>query len=203
MRESGQALEQVISSVESSAAEDPRDSLRGVLRYIGEDPDREGLIDTPSRMVRAWDKLFSGYRQDPGCILSRVFEDECDEMVVLRDIEFYSTCEHHFLTFFGRISIAYLPNKKVVGVSKLARLVECFSRRLQIQERMTRQIAEAIMCHLNPLGVGVVASAQHLCMTSRGVEKQNSVMVTSAMMGVFREDEKSRREFLDLIGAGK
>jgi GTP cyclohydrolase I len=154
-------------------------------------------------MVRAWDKLFSGYRQDPECLLRRVFCDGCDEMVVLRDIEFYSTCEHHFLPFFGRISIAYLPAGKVVGVSKLARLVECFSRRLQIQERMTRQIAEAIMRHLSPLGVGVVASAQHLCMTSRGVEKQNSVMVTSAMLGVFREDEKSRREFLDLIGAGK
>jgi len=203
MRESGQALGQVIGPVESSATEDPRDSLRGVLRYIGEDPDREGLLDTPDRMVRAWDKLFSGYRQDPECILNRVFCDGCDEMVVLRDIEFYSTCEHHFLPFFGRISIAYLPAGKVVGVSKLARLVECFARRLQIQERMTRQIAEAIMRHLLPLGVGVVASAQHLCMTSRGVEKQNSVMVTSAMLGVFREDEKSRREFLDLIGAGK
>ena len=202
MRESGQALGQVIGPVESSATEDPRDSLRGVLRYIGEDPDREGLLDTPDRMVRAWDKLFSGYRQDPECILNRVFCDGCDEMVVLRDIEFYSTCEHHFLPFFGRISIAYLPAGKVVGVSKLARLVECFARRLQIQERMTRQIAEAIMRHLLPLGVGVVASAQHLCMTSRGVEKQNSVMVTSAMLGVFREDEKSRREFLDLIGAG-
>ena len=203
MRESCQALGQVIGPVESSATEDPRDSLRGVLRYIGEDPDREGLLDTPDRMVRAWDKLFSGYRQDPECILNRVFCDGCDEMVVLRDIEFYSTCEHHFLPFFGRISIAYLPAGKVVGVSKLARLVECFARRLQIQERMTRQIAEAIMRHLLPLGVGVVASAQHLCMTSRGVEKQNSVMVTSAMLGVFREDEKSRREFLDLIGAGK
>jgi len=199
MRESCQALGQVIGPVESSATEDPRDSLRGILRYIGEDPDREGLLDTPHRMVKAWDKLFSGYRQDPECILNRVFCDGCDEMVVLRDIEFYSTCEHHFLPFFGRISIAYLPAGKVVGVSKLARLVECFTRRLQIQERMTRQIAEAIMRHLLPLGVGVVASAQHLCMTSRGVEKQNSVMVTSAMLGVFREEGSTRREFLDLI----
>jgi GTP cyclohydrolase I len=150
-------------------------------------------------MLRAWSKLFAGYHQNPEVILSRVFHDACDEMVILRDIEFYSTCEHHFLPFFGRVSIAYVPRGKVVGVSKLARLVECYARRLQIQERMTHQIAEAIMRYLEPLGVGVIAKAQHMCMTSRGVEKQNSVMVTSAMVGVFREDVKVRGEFMDIV----
>jgi GTP cyclohydrolase I len=174
--------------------------VRSILQLIGEDPAREGLLETPERVVRSWDKLYGGYRMDPAEILRRRFCQKCDEMVLLKDIEFYSTCEHHMLPFFGKAHVAYLPDGgRVVGVSKLARLVECFARRLQIQERLTNQVASAITEHLQPLGVGVVVQAQHMCMTSRGVEKQNSIMVTSSLQGVFREDEKARREFLGFI----
>ena len=136
---------------------------------------------------------------DPEEILARVFTEKCDQMVVLKDIEFYSMCEHHMLPFIGRADVAYMPNGKVVGISKLARLVECFSRRLQVQERMTNQIASALQKYLDPVGVGVVVKAQHLCMVARGVEKQNSVMVTSALHGAFRKDASVRREFLGLV----
>lgn len=174
-------------------------AIKGILDYVGDDSSREGLIETPKRIRKSWQKLFGGYKQNPKDIL-KVFKDgSCSEMVILKNIEFYSTCEHHFLPFFGKIHIAYIPNGKVVGISKLARLVEVYSRRLQIQERLVSQIADTIMENLNPLGVMVVCEAQHFCMISRGVEKQNSIMVTNAIRGVFQEIE-ARNEALSLFG---
>jgi GTP cyclohydrolase I len=181
-------------------AQDIENSLKEILRYIGDNPDREGLIDTPKRICKSWKKLFGGYGKDPKNILTTTFTDgTCNEMVILKDIEFYSTCEHHFLPFTGKISIGYIPNGKVVGVSKLARLVEIYARRLQIQERMTTQIADAIMKYVEAQGCIVVCEAQHLCMTSRGVEKQQSKMITSAIRGVFFNQREARDEFLSLI----
>lgn len=175
------------------------DNLVRVLQFIGEDPKREGLVDTPKRIVKSWGKLFSGYDQKPEDILKTTFVDgACNEMVILKDIEFYSTCEHHMLPFLGKVSIGYIPDKKVVGISKLARLVEVFARRMQIQERLSSEIADSIMDVLDAKGVMVVIEAKHLCMTSRGVEKQNSVMITSAIRGVF-EQKETRDEFLTLI----
>ncbi|MCL2888125.1 MAG: GTP cyclohydrolase I FolE [Elusimicrobia bacterium] len=173
-------------------------NIKEILAYIGENPDREGLLETPRRVVRSWERLFGGYKQNPESVLKTFVEGSCDEMVVLKDIEFYSTCEHHFQPFFGTISIGYLPNKRVLGVSKLARLVEIYSRRLQIQEKLSAEIADSLMKHLNPLGVMVVCKAQHLCMSSRGVEKHKAVMITSAIRGVFKKPEV-RAEFLDFI----
>lgn len=176
------------------------ENIREIFDYIGEDRKREGLLDTPKRVVKSWEHLFSGYKKDPKEILGRVFSDgACDEMVVLKDIEFYSVCEHHMLPFFGKISIGYIPDSKVVGISKLARLVEVFSRRLQIQEKMTSQIADTLMEVLQPKGVMVVAEAKHMCMVMRGVEKQNSMMITSAIRGLFRKEQKTREEFMGLI----
>lgn len=173
--------------------------IRQIFDHIGDSRDREGLIDTPERVVRSWEHIYSGYRQDPKAILSTVFEDgACDEMVVLKNIEFYSMCEHHMLPFFGTVSIGYIPDRKVVGISKLARLVEVYSRRLQIQEKMTGQIADTIMEVLQPRGAMVVAEAKHLCMVMRGVEKQQSEMVTSAVRGTFKSDSRTREEFLNL-----
>ena len=172
--------------------------IKDILFFIGDNPDREGLIETPKRIIKSWDKLFGGYGQNPGKILKTFKEGSCDEMVILKDIEFYSTCEHHFIPFSGKVSIGYVPNGKVVGISKLARLVEIYSRRLQIQEKMTTQIAEALEEYLSPQGVIVIVKAQHLCMLARGVEKQNSVMITSAIRGVFKKNE-ARQEFLKLI----
>jgi len=174
--------------------------IKDILFYIGDDPQREGLLDTPKRIRKSWEKLFSGYNQKAEDILKTTFTDgSCNEMVILKDIEFYSTCEHHFLPFTGRISIGYIPDGKVVGVSKLARLVEIYARRLQIQERMTGQIADDIMHHLKAHGCMVVCEAQHLCMTARGVEKQQSKMMTSAVRGVFKTQIEIREEFLNLI----
>jgi GTP cyclohydrolase I len=172
--------------------------IEGILKEIGEDPGREGLVDTPSRVARSWGTLFGGYKMEPGKILERRFASEkYDQMIVLRDIELFSTCEHHMLPFYGKAHIAYLPNGHVVGLSKLARLVECFARRLQIQEKLTQQIADAMMEHTEAKGVGVMIEAQHLCMVARGVGKQNSVMVTSALRGSFTE-QKVKEEFLSL-----
>jgi GTP cyclohydrolase I len=171
------------------------------LQYIGEDPKRKGIVETPSRVVKSWSDLYKGYKIDEKEIF-KTFDEPCDEMVILRNIEFYSMCEHHCLPFFGKVHIAYIPNGKVVGISKLARLVECYSRRLQIQERMTQQITEAIVKHLSPLGVACFVEAKHLCMMARGVEKQNSVMVTSSLRGVFKEKDAPRMEFLLLNGRG-
>lgn len=168
-----------------------------ILRFIGEDPSRDGLADTPKRVVKAWKEMTAGYAEDPAEILSRTFEEQSDEMVVLRGISFYSTCEHHLLPFNGTATVGYFPGK-VVGISKLARLVHCYARRLQIQERLTRQIASAIEEHLEARGVGVIVSAHHLCMGCRGVRQPGTEMLTSSMLGTLRNDPVSRGEFLRL-----
>ena len=175
---------------------------RGMLAALGEDPDRDGLAGTPARYAKALRFLTSGYGQDPEEVLGGAMFKVCyDEMVVVKDIELFSLCEHHLLPFFGKCHVAYMPNKKVVGLSKIARLVNTFARRLQIQERLTSQIAKAIQEHVSPEGVGVVIEARHLCMVMRGVEKQHSQAVTSAMLGCFRESKQTRDEFLSLIRA--
>ncbi len=176
------------------------DMMRVVLKQIGEDPDREGLRRTPERFEKALRFLTSGYQQNAEKLLNGAMFNVCyDQMVVVKDIEVFSLCEHHMLPFFGRCHVAYIPNKKVVGLSKIPRLVNMFSRRLQIQERLTAQIAQAIQASVAPLGVGVVIEARHLCMVMRGVEKQRSEAVTSAMLGAFRENLQTREEFLSLI----
>ena len=182
----------------------PEALVRGLIENIGDDPTREGLLDTPARVVKSYAELFGGYKMDPTAILSRQFHEEgSDEMVICRDIEMYSTCEHHMLPFFGRASVGYVPKAgKIVGLSKLARVVDCFSRRLQNQERITRQVADAIHQALDPVGVAVVIEAEHFCMRARGVAKQNSFMVTSAMLGIFRDDASARAEFMRLIKRG-
>jgi GTP cyclohydrolase IA len=180
------------------------DLVRKMLALIGEDPNREGLRRTPERFEKAFRYLTSGYRQDPEKLLNGAMFSVCyDNMVVVKDIELYSLCEHHLLPFFGKCHVAYIPNKKVVGLSKIARLVNMYARRLQIQERLTSQIAKAIQEKLAPEGVGVVIEARHLCMVMRGVEKQHSAAMTSAMLGAFRENKQTRDEFLSLINHGK
>ena len=176
-------------------------TVRELLRELGEDPDRDGLIGTPDRVARSLAFLTRGYSMDPRAeVNDALFEAEYDEMVVVRDVEVYSLCEHHLLPFYGRCHIAYLPGKKIVGLSKVARVTEVFARRLQVQERLTTQIANALNDILEPRGVGVVMEAHHLCMMMRGVEKQNSLAVTSCMLGRFRTDARTRTEFLGLIG---
>ena len=174
-------------------------AVREILAAIGEDPDREGLLKTPSRVARSYAELMAGLNEDPRVHLKTVFNERYDEVVLLRDIEFHSLCEHHLLPFTGRAHVAYLPDGKVVGLSKLARLVEGYARRPQMQERMTTQIADAMMEILSPHGVGVIIEASHFCMMMRGVQKQNSSTVTSAMRGSFRENARSRAELMDLI----
>jgi GTP cyclohydrolase I len=176
------------------------DAIRKILIEIGEDPEREGLIDTPSRVKKSFEFLTRGYRQNEDEVInSAFFTEECEDMIIVKDIEFYSLCEHHLLPFFGKCHIGYIPNGKIFGVSKLARIVDMFARRLQLQERLTKQVADTILNTINPEGVGVVMEAQHMCMVMRGVEKQNSKMVTSAMLGSFRDDNSTRSEFLNLI----
>jgi len=177
---------------------DIEENIVRMLEYIGEDPTREGLIDTPKRIVKSWDKLYGGYKMNPKDLVTSFQDGACDEVVILKNIEFYSVCEHHNLPFFGKISIGYLPRKKVIGVSKLARIVEVYARRMQIQEKMTTQIADCIVDLINPRGVMVVCEAQHFCVVARGVEKKNSLMVTSAIRGAFRKKDL-RDEFLNLI----
>ncbi|HEX3000550.1 MAG TPA: GTP cyclohydrolase I FolE [Armatimonadota bacterium] len=173
---------------------------RKILEEIGEDPEREGLKKTPYRAAEAMKFLTRGYRQDLKDVINgAVFEEPYDDMVIVKDIEFYSLCEHHMLPFFGRCHVGYLPNGRIIGVSKISRLVEMFSRRLQVQERLTHQVAHALQDAIDPLGVGVVMEAQHLCMMMRGVEKQNSKMVTSAVLGSFRSDPRTREEFMRLL----
>jgi GTP cyclohydrolase I len=175
-------------------------TVRLLLRLMGEDPKREGLRRTPLRVKRSLQYLTSGYRQDPAKILSRSFTNvRHDEMVIVKDINFFSLCEHHLLPFFGTCHVAYMPDKKILGLSKIPRLVDAFAHRLQVQERLTTQIAEAISEHLKPLGVACVIEASHLCMMMRGVKKQNARAVTSSMLGAFRTSEKTRSEFLTLI----
>ena len=172
-----------------------------ILTALGEDPAREGLLKTPSRVARALGDLTRGYHEDPEAILKgALFTEDYSEMIIMKEIDFYSLCEHHMLPFFGKVHMAYLPSGKIVGISKMARLVDVFARRLQVQERMTTQIATLLMDTLEAEGVAVVAEAEHLCMRMRGVEKQNSYVVTSAMLGVFRDHQKTREEFMTLIG---
>jgi len=177
-------------------------AVRMLIAYAGDDPAREGLVDTPSRVIRSFDEFFAGYLDDPVEILERTFEetDGYDEMVLLRDIEFVSHCEHHMVPIIGKAHVAYLPRTRVVGISKLARVVEVYARRLQIQEKMTAQIANTIKNVLEPDGVAVVIEAAHQCMTTRGVNKPGVTMVTSKMLGAFREDSRTRREFLANVG---
>jgi len=182
--------------------EEVQDAIRTLIRWTGEDPDREGLVDTPSRVARAWKEYCEGYEEDPGVHLERVFEEVggYDEIVLLKDIPFQSHCEHHMAPIIGHAHIAYLPRDKVVGISKLARVLHGYARRLQVQERLTAQIAHCLWENLKPLGVAVVIEASHACMSGRGVRTPGVSMKTSRMMGVFRDDERSRREVLALMG---
>jgi len=194
------AIEGPVAESTESIAE----SMRKILLRIGEDPDREGLKKTPERFENAFRFMTSGYAQDPEKVLNGAKFSVCyDEIIVVKDIEIYSLCEHHLLPFFGKCHVAYLPDKQVVGLSKIARLVNLYARRLQIQERLTSQIARAIDEKLKPLGVGVIIEARHMCMVMRGVEKQGSVAVTSAMLGTFRTNKQTRDEFLSLVKSGK
>ena len=177
-----------------------KNEIRKLIIAMGEDPDRPGLKHTPSRVEESLKFLTQGYRQNIRKIINNaIFEEECDDMVIVKDIEFYSMCEHHMLPFHGKCHIGYIPTGKIIGVSKLARIVDCFARRLQLQERLTNQIARTIQDAIKPEGVGVVMEAQHMCMRMRGVEKQESLMVTSAMLGSFRSEGSTRNEFLTLI----
>ena len=177
-------------------------SIRCILEYLGEDPSREGLADTPERVAKSYDRLFGGYLQSPEEILT-VFEKDNvipkGQIILLKDIEFYSTCEHHLLPFYGKAHVAYMPGDKIVGISKLARLVEIFSRRLQIQERVGLEVAESLMSLIEPKGSACIIESRHLCMTCRGVEKENSTMITSSLKGVFLENDKTRQELMSLI----
>jgi GTP cyclohydrolase I len=178
------------------------EAVVSLLRMIGEDPARNGLLETPRRVVKALREMTAGYSEDPAEILSKTFEESSDELIILRGIEFSSTCEHHLLPFYGTASVGYLPGD-VVGISKLARLVHCFARRLQIQERMTREIASAVSEHLHARGTAVIIQARHLCMACRGVKLAGTELVTSAMLGTLRDDAVTRAEFLGLCGVGR
>ncbi len=179
------------------------EAIYKILSLIGEDPERDGLQRTPERIARMYDEILAGYHVDPAELINdALFEVEYDEMIVVKDIEFFSMCEHHMLPFYGRAHVAYLPRDKVVGLSKIPRIVEMYGRRLQVQERMTRQIAELIREMLNPLGVAVVVEASHMCSMMRGVKKEHARMVTSAMLGAFRKDPKTRNEFMQHLHNG-
>ena len=182
--------------------DDVSDAVRTLIRWAGDDPDREGLLDTPKRVARAWREYARGYGEDPSLHLQRTFEEVggYDEIILLRDIPFQSHCEHHMAPIIGKAAIAYLPSDKVVGISKLARVLHGFARRLQVQERLTAEVADCIWTHLEPKGVAVVIEASHACMTARGVGTPGVMMTTSRMMGIFRSDERSRREVLALMG---
>jgi GTP cyclohydrolase I len=174
--------------------------VRAILKSIGEDPEREGLLRTPCRVAEALSFLTRGYQMDPDNVINdALFTEDYEEMIVQKDIDFFSLCEHHLLPFFGKAHVGYIPHHKIVGVSKLARLVDVYARRLQVQERLTSQIAATIMAKLNPLGVAVVIEAEHLCMRMRGVEKQNSLIITSRLLGAFRNRQETRNEFMNLI----
>ena len=188
--------------IQRPSQDQAEEAVRTLIRWAGDDPGREGLLGTPERVVRAYREFFRGYDQDPNAVLKRTFEetDGYDEMIVLKDMRFESHCEHHIAPIIGRAHIAYLPHHRVVGISKLARLLDCYAKRLQIQEKMTAQIANTLQEVLQPRGVAVVIDASHQCMTTRGVHKPNTSMVTSRMLGAFRTDPSTRREFLAIIG---
>ena len=190
-----------LEELETAAPDDPiARAIRKMIAEIGEDPDREGILKTPGRVAKSLRFLTSGYQQDIDKVLNgALYPVAYDEMVIVKDIEVFSLCEHHLLPFFGRCHVAYVPNGKVIGLSKIPRIVDVFARRLQVQERLTVQIAETIMDKIKPQGVGVIVEARHLCMIMRGVEKQNSIAVTSHMLGVFRDHEGTRSEFLRLL----
>jgi GTP cyclohydrolase I len=197
-----------LTPIEGAAIDRPErreveDAVRVLLRWAGDDPEREGLKETPARYARAFEEWFGGYREDPALLLRRTFKETAgyDEMVVLRDIDFVSHCEHHLAPIIGKAHVGYLPRSRVVGISKLARVVEAYAQRLQIQERLTAQIAAAIESVLEPRGVAVVIEASHQCMTTRGVRKHGVTMVTSQMLGAFRDDPMTRREFLAMVGS--
>ena len=174
--------------------------IKLLIDYIGDDPEREGLKDTPRRVIESYSELFSGYEQRPEKLFITFKDGTCDEMIVLKEVDFFSMCEHHMLPFFGTVSIGYIPNGRIIGVSKLARLVEVYARRLQVQERMTQEICNTIESHLHPLGTAVLVEAQHFCMLSRGVKKKDAIMKTCALTGVFKErNNAARMEFYNLI----
>jgi len=178
--------------------------IKELLIQIGEDPDREGILGTPNRVANAWDFFSKGYTQDLDAIINNaIFAEDYDEMVTIKDIDYFSLCEHHLLPFFGRAHIAYIPNGKIIGLSKVPRIVDMFSRRLQVQERMTQQVAESLQMVLSPKGVAVVLEGEHMCMQMRGVEKQNSYATTSSMKGIFLQDSRTREEFLNIISMKK
>ena len=175
-------------------------NTKNLLELLGEDPSREGLINTPKRVAKAWDFLTKGYSENLDELINNaIFEGESKDMVIVKNIEFYSLCEHHMIPFYGKAHIGYIPNGKIIGLSKLARITDLFSRRLQVQERLTNQIAQCLQEVLNPRGVAVVLEGKHFCMLSRGVQKQNSIATSSSMLGIFREKESTRNEFLKLI----
>jgi GTP cyclohydrolase I len=193
-------LEHIEEAVAGSADDPMEGAVRKLIAEIGEDPDREGILKTPARVAKSLRFLTSGYRQDLDKVLNgALYSVEYDEMVIVKDIEIFSMCEHHLLPFFGRCHVAYVPNGKVIGLSKIPRIVDVFARRLQVQERLTVEIAQTLMEKIKPQGVGVIVEARHLCMIMRGVEKQNSTAVTSHMLGVFRDNEGTRSEFLRLL----
>ena len=190
------------SDAETSSAHGipTEDLIRVLLERVGEDPERQGLVRTPDRVRLSMEELTSGYSQTVDEVVGEgVFDEDCSEMVLVKDVEFYSLCEHHLLPFYGKVHVAYIPNGRIIGLSKIPRIVDVFSRRLQVQERMTQQIAQALCDVLNPKGVGVVTNAAHLCMMMRGVQKQNSAAMTSCLLGQFRDDAKTRSEFLSLV----
>ena len=193
------------AAAEGSGGAAVEDAVRLILRHVGEDPEREGLKLTPTRVLHALEFLTRGYNEDPKIAINgAVFsEEEYQEIILCKDLDFYSLCEHHLLPFFGKAHLAYLPNRRIIGLSKLARLVEIYARRLQVQGRLTTQIAHTLMEEIEPLGVAVVLEAEHLCMRMRGVEKQNSYVTTSAMLGVFRTHIETRQEFMNLLRNGK
>ena len=176
------------------------DNTRNLLELLGEDPNREGLVNTPKRVAKAWDFLTKGYNENLDDLINNaIFEGESKDMVIVKNIEFYSLCEHHMIPFYGKAHIGYIPNGKIIGLSKLARITDLFAQRLQVQERLTNQIAKCLQDVLNPRGVAVVLEGKHFCMLSRGVQKQNSIATSSSMLGIFREKESTRNEFLKLI----
>jgi GTP cyclohydrolase I len=200
----GRGVADTVDTIGRPTREEAEAAIRTLLRWAGDDPNREGLIDTPARVARAYEEFFEGYGIDPVALLERTFEetDGYDEIVLLRDIRLESHCEHHMVPIIGRAHVAYLPHRRVVGISKLARVVDAYARRLQIQEKLTAQIANTIQQVLEPRGVAVVIEAAHQCMTTRGVHKPGVTMVTSRMLGAFRDDPTTRREVLSMIGGG-